>query len=44
MKATMGEDWLDYFDVCCAKARKPLFQRTESPFYNYRGDTLAAFE
>ena len=32
MAASMGADWLNYFDICVASARKPLFQRAESPF------------
>ena len=44
MTASMGTDWLDYFDVCCARSRKPLFQRSMSPFFNYRGDTYNSFE
>ena len=34
MKATLGPNWLDYFDICVANANKPLFQRTEKAFYS----------
>ena len=47
MKATLGDNWLDYFDICVVNAGKPLFQRTEKPFYSldmtnksYRGKKI----
>ena len=33
MKVTIGDDWKDRFDLILCDSRKPLFQRTESPFY-----------
>ena len=39
MRHTLGEDWKDYFDICVANARKPLFYRAESPFYEYTPNT-----
>ena len=35
MTVTLGPDWKNYFDICVANARKPLFYRAESPFYHY---------
>jgi hypothetical protein len=33
MKATIGDDWKDFFDICIANSKKPLFHDTENPFY-----------
>jgi FMN phosphatase YigB (HAD superfamily) len=35
MKTSIGNDWKDYFDLIIINARKPLFQRAETPFYEY---------
>jgi hypothetical protein len=35
MKATLGSQWKNYFDLCVCNARTPLFQRADSPFYRY---------
>ena len=35
MTITLGKDWKNYFDICVANARKPLFYRAESPFSEY---------
>ena len=35
MTLTLGKEWMNYFDICVANARKPLFYRAESPFYEY---------
>ena len=37
MQATLGKDWQNFFDLCLANSRKPLFQRGQSPFYLYDG-------
>jgi hypothetical protein len=34
MKATLGDDWKDFFDLCIANSKKPLFHETENPFYD----------
>ena len=51
MEHTLGKDWLDSFDICIPNAKKPLFQRTEQPFYkldrtekNLKGDEVSFFE
>jgi len=33
MKATLGDDWKQFFDICIANAKKPLFHEAENPFY-----------
>ena len=33
MKASLGDDYLDCFDMCIANAKKPLFFNGGSPFY-----------
>ena len=33
MGATLGANWEIYFDFCLTNACKPLFFRTEKPFY-----------
>ncbi len=47
MQATLGKDWESYFDIILTSARKPLFMKAESPFYeinkandNYKGKVL----
>ena len=35
MKLSLGDNWKSYFDIVVANARKPLFYRAESPFYEY---------
>jgi hypothetical protein len=35
MKATLGHDWLDYFDLCAANCHKPIFYTGQSPFFLY---------
>ena len=32
MSATLGDHWMDLFDICIANCKKPLFQRSNSPF------------
>jgi hypothetical protein len=39
MKATLGADWLDFFDLCIVNTRMPIFQRSEKPFYTYDKST-----
>ena len=34
MIQTIGEDWLEFFDLCVCDAVKPLFYRNEIPFEN----------
>ena len=34
MKATLGDDYLDFFDLCIANAKKPLFFSGENSFYD----------
>ena len=34
MSATLGDDWMDLFDICIANCKKPLFQRANNPFYD----------
>ena len=33
MKATLGEHWRNFFDLVCANAKKPLWQRADAPLY-----------
>lgn len=33
MQNTMGDDWIDFFDLCLAGSQRPLFQKTNNPFY-----------
>jgi hypothetical protein len=35
MHATLGGDWLDLFDLIIAQSNKPLFQKSESIFYEW---------
>lgn len=36
MQATLGEEnWQKFFDVIVMNAKKPLFMRSESTFYEY---------
>jgi hypothetical protein len=35
MNTSLGPDWLSFFDIVVANCKKPLWQRTESPFYVY---------
>ena len=35
MHACLGDNWLDLFDLVIAQANKPLFQKTESIFYEW---------
>ena len=32
LKASLGEDWTDFFDLVLTGCRKPLFQRALNPF------------
>ena len=32
MEATLGIDWIDFFDICIADARSPLFHSAKQPF------------
>ena len=32
MKATIGENWSDLFEICIFDARKPMFFVYETPF------------
>jgi hypothetical protein len=43
MKATLGEDWKNFFDFCIVDARKPLFFRSNSPFYSVDTKVKATF-
>jgi len=50
MTATLGEDWIKYFEIVCSYARKPIFfwdQKVMPPFYtldtsipNYKGTPI----
>jgi hypothetical protein len=42
MHACLGDNWMDLFDIVIAQANKPLFQKTESIFYewNYKQNKL----
>jgi len=33
MKATLGDDWQQLFDLNIANCRKPIFFSGDSPFY-----------
>lgn len=33
MKTTLGSDWADFFDLRLVHARKPLFTKSEFPFF-----------
>jgi hypothetical protein len=33
MEASLGEDWMDLFDMVICNAKRPLFSRTEQQFY-----------
>ena len=33
MEATLGEDWSKLFDLKITKCDKPLFYKTETPFF-----------
>jgi hypothetical protein len=33
MTTTLGEDWLDLFDLCLVNCNKPLFHRVNCPFF-----------
>jgi hypothetical protein len=35
MELTLGEEWMSYFDLIICNCKKPLFQRTENPFYKF---------
>jgi fatty-acid desaturase len=35
MKATLGEEWHNFFDLCLIKSRKPLMYRAKANFYAY---------
>ena len=42
LETTLGPDWQEFFDICLANCRMPLFGNTESKFRAYeereRGD------
>jgi hypothetical protein len=42
LKSTIDKDWLELFDLCISDAKSPLFQITESPFFqtNLKGEKL----
>ena len=33
LKTVFGDDWRELFDVVICDARKPLFQRSDNPFF-----------
>jgi len=35
MEVTLGPDWMDLFDLVLCNCKKPLFQRTENPFFRF---------
>jgi phosphoglycolate phosphatase-like HAD superfamily hydrolase len=39
MKETLGRDWKDFFDIIVANCRKPLFYKSENPFFEVRDST-----
>jgi hypothetical protein len=39
MKETLGKNWQDFFDIIVANCRKPLFYKSENPFYEVRDST-----
>ena len=39
MSVTLGYDWENFFDQSFASCRKPLFQKSNSPFFEYDAKT-----
>jgi hypothetical protein len=35
MTTTLGKDWKDYFDICVANTKKPLWQRAEGLYFEH---------
>ena len=47
MSVSLGEDWKDFFDLILVDNKKPLFQRSENPFFimdesakNFKGSVI----
>ena len=40
MSQALGPCWKELFDLCLANSKKPLFQYSESPFYELQGEKL----
>ena len=39
METTLGEDWIEFFDLVVCNARKPLFYRGQEEFKSIDGNT-----
>lgn len=44
MTESMGPEWHKLFDMCIVNARKPLFQKAESPFIDQDGTKITNLE